>query len=112
MKKINNNPFNLQVTLGEQITVDVQSKNTTAHLVNAVLDGQGHILHNGEQLKFLITKPKHKLTMVYTFATQSGDGGSYDTTVTGSVAGDTSNDTVDQAFGIPVDSTFYNFRVL
>jgi hypothetical protein len=112
VKKINNNPFNLQVALGEEISVDVQSKNTTAHLVNAILDGQGHIIQNGDQLKFLVTRPKHKLTMVYTFATQSGTGGRYDTTVTGSNGGDTSSDTVSQDFGIPVDSTFYNFRVL
>lgn len=111
MRKISGNPLQIEVTPGEEIVIRVAATNTV-FLVNGVFDGQTFKITEGMEAAFVVDKPKHRLTLLFTFANAEGDNGRYDVRITGNgPGGETSEFTVHQQFGIPATAIVVLFRV-
>ena len=112
MHPINGNPLQIAVEPGETITIHVEATNT-AFLVNGVFDGTTFGITENPDATFDVSKSKHRLTMLFTFANSEGDNGRYDVRITGNASGSVpSQFTKHQQFGIPATSTILLFRVV
>jgi hypothetical protein len=111
MHPINGNPLQIAVESDEQITIHVEATNT-AFLVNGVFDGSTFDITENPDATFDVSKTKHRLTMLFTFANADGDNGRYDVRITGDAPGSIpSQFRVHQQFGIPATSVIILFRV-